>query len=129
MDINPHKDFTPLTAWLKAKMVRNFFYAQVIPHLPPDERFNLCEQMRRACVSGTANIAEGYGRYYYTEGIQFYRIARGSLYELNDHLISCLELGYITSDIFDAGKTHLDEAKRTLNGYIKYVQNRKRAQR
>jgi four helix bundle protein len=85
----------------------------------------LAEQIRRACVSGTANIAEGYGRYHYGEGIQFYRIARASFFELHDHLRTCDDLGYIESREFDLGKTLLDEARQILNGYISYVQTRK----
>ncbi len=68
---NDQRDFTTLEAWKKARLVKLFFYKEVIPILPADEKFNLIIQIRKACVSGTANIAEGYGRYHYQEGIQF----------------------------------------------------------
>lgn len=55
--------------------------------------------MRKASISVTANIAEGYGRFHYQELLQFFRIARGSLYELKDHLISCNDLSYIEADL------------------------------
>jgi four helix bundle protein len=58
----------------------------------------------------------------YTEGIQFYRIARASLYELKDHLISCLDLKYINQETFRIGIRLIEEAKKTLNGYIAFVQ-------
>jgi four helix bundle protein len=74
-------------------------------------------------VQRTANIAEGYGRYHYREGIQFYRIARGSLFELKDHLLSCMDFGYIPTELADEGLAYLNEAKSTLNGYIKYVKS------
>ena len=72
-------------------------------------------------MSSNANIAEGYGRYHYQEGVQFYRISRGSLYELKDHLISCFDLGYVEKSIFDEGIKLIEEAKIVLNGYIKFV--------
>jgi four helix bundle protein len=88
---NKDKDFTTLICWKDAREVKLYFYKKIIPKLPAEEKFNLTNQIRRAAVSVTANISEGYGRYHYQEGIQFYRIARGSLYELKDHLISCFD--------------------------------------
>jgi four helix bundle protein len=82
-------------------------------------------QARKASTSATANIAEGYGRYHYQEGIQFYRIARGSIFELRDHLISCSDNDYIDVAVFEKGMSLIDDALLTLNGYIKYVQKQK----
>jgi four helix bundle protein len=76
-------------------------------------------------VSATANIAEVYGRFHYQEGIQFYRISRGSIYELKDHLISCFDLQYIDQIIYSAGIDLIEKAKVSLNGFIKYVMNQK----
>lgn len=92
---NENKDFTSLDAWKKARLVKLFFYNEVIPLLPAEEKYNLNIQIRKSGVSITANISEGYGRYNYREGIQFYRISRGSMYELKDHLISCYDFNYI----------------------------------
>ncbi len=122
---NALKDFTTLDAWKKARLVKLFFYKEVIPHLPAEEKFNLNMQIRKAGVSGTANISEGYGRYHYQEGIQFYRISRGSIYELKDHLISCYDFEYISKDIFEKGISLIEDAKVTLNGYIKFVISQK----
>jgi 23S rRNA-intervening sequence protein len=83
------KDFTTRDAWKKWGIVKLFYYRDVVPRLPVEERFNLNIQIRKAAVSVTANICEAYGRIHYQEAIQFYRIARGSLYELKDHLITC----------------------------------------
>lgn len=58
------------------------------------------------------------------EGIQFYRISRGSLFELKDHLISCIDFNYITKDLFDNGIELIESAKVILNGYIKYVKGK-----
>lgn len=115
------RDFTTLEAWQKCRIVKLFFYKKILPHLPEEEKFNLDNQIRRAAVSTTANISEGYGRYHYREGIQFYRISRGSIYELKDHLLSCYDFGYIENDLKDEGIDLIESAKVTLNGYIKYV--------
>jgi four helix bundle protein len=123
---NAEKDFTTLEAWKKAREVKLFFYKKILPKLPKEEKFNLDIQIRKASISSTANIAEGYGRFHYQEGIQFYRIARGSLYELKDHLISCFDLQYISNDLFDEGSTLIESAKITLNGYINFVKRQKR---
>ena len=123
---NQNKDFTTLIAWKKARDVKLFFYNKIIPKLPREEKFNLDTQIRKAAVSITANISEGYGRYNYQEGIQFYRISRASLYELKDHLISCYDLEYIDRGLLEEGKELIEEAKRTLNGYITYVKNKKK---
>ena len=121
---NKKKDFTTLEAWLKCREVKIFFYKNVLPYLPKGEKFNLEIQIRKAAISITANIAEGYGRYHYQEGIQFYRISRGSLYELKDHLISCYDIGYITSYLNEEGEQLIEQAKMVLNGYINFVKNK-----
>lgn len=115
------RDFTSLEAWKKAREVKRFFYQKILPKLPPEEKYNLNIQIRKASVSGTANIAEGYGRFYYTEGVQFYRITRGSLTELKDHLLSCYDLTYISKVFCDEGMLLLDTARKLLNGYSNYT--------
>ena len=119
------KDFTSLKAWQKAREVKLFFYKSILPKLPKEEKYCLDTQIRRAAVSITANIAEGYGRFHYPEGIQFYRISRVSLYELKDHLISCQVLGYVKQDIVHKGQNLIETAKKTLNGYINYIKSKK----
>ena len=122
---NSQKDFTTLEAWRKARLVKLFFYKEVIPLLPIEEKFNLNIQIRKASISGTANISEGYGRYHYQEGIQFYRISRGSIYELKDHLISCFDLSYINNETYNKGMSLIEDAKITLNGFINFVKSQK----
>ncbi len=117
------KDFTTLECWKKCRKVRDFFYTKVLPKLPKEEKFNLDIQIRKSAVSSTANIAEGYGRYHFQEGVQFYRISRGSLYELKDHLITCNDLNYIESNLFKEGINLIEDAKKVLNGFIIFVKH------
>jgi len=119
-----HRDFTSLVAWQKCRDVKLFFYEKIFPVLPKEEKYNLDYQIRRASVSSTANIAEWYGRFHFQEGIQFYRISRASLYELKDHLISCFDLNFISKELKNEGEILIEDAKKTLNGYINYVKSK-----
>ena len=119
------KDFTSLFCWQDARKMKLFFYNKIIPKLPYSETKNLISQIRRAAISSTANISEEYGRNHYQEGIQFFRISRGSIYELKDHLISCFDFDYINQELFDEGINLIESTKIKLNGYIKYVQKLK----
>ena len=66
-----NRDLTTLEAWKKCSEVKLFFYNKILSRLPAEEKFNLDIQIRKASISTTSNISEGYGRYHYKEGIQF----------------------------------------------------------
>ncbi len=122
---NENRDFTSLVCWQNARNVKLFFYNKVFPKLPEEEKYNLDIQLRKSTISSTANFAEGYGRYHYQEGIQFYRISRGSTYESKDHLISCFDLNYISEEYYKEGLELIEKAKVSINGFIKYVKSQK----
>ncbi len=90
----PLRDFKDLEVWKLARELRGEIY-KLTRSLPEIEKFGLATQMRRAAVSVTANLAEGFGRYGYQENVQFCRQARGSLFEIRDHLTSCSDQHYI----------------------------------
>ncbi len=93
--------------------------------LPTRERYDLAAQIRRSSKSVMANIAEGYGRYHYLDSLRFYYIARGSLTETINHIITARDLGYGSGslqELYDLGR----ETERTLNGYINYTRRRAR---
>ena len=76
-----------LKVWVKAKDFALKVYNQVLPLLPSEEKWNLNQQLRRSSLSISANIAEGYGRFYYQDNVRFCYIARGSLEETLSHLV------------------------------------------
>jgi len=100
-------------------------FSTVSKNLPKDEMYLLKNQIIRASRSAPANIAEGYGRYHYQEQIQYCRQARGSLFELKDHLMVCLEESNIIKAEYDNKIEALNEVIKKLNGYIKYLNNQK----
>lgn len=120
-----NRDFTSLICWQDARKVKLFFYKKILPLLPQEEKYNLNIQLRKSTCSSTGNIAEGYGRYHFQEGIQFYRISKGSTYESKDHLISCYDLDFIGQDLYKEGLELIEKAKISLNGYINYVKQKK----
>jgi len=89
--------------------------------LPDYEKYNLVSQIRRAAISITSNIAEGYGRFHYQENIQFCRQSRASIYECEDHLITCLDEGYINEELYKNTLFLLVETRKILDGYINYL--------
>jgi four helix bundle protein len=119
-------DFRDLKVWQACRAIRINVW-RLCKKFPIEEKFRLSDQMIRASRSATANIAEGYGRYHFQENIQFCRQSRGSLYELMDHGLTAEECGYITPDECRGLINDVTSAIRTLNGYIKYLKNRKEA--
>jgi four helix bundle protein len=99
--------------------------AKFSKELPAEEKYKLKDQLIRASRSVTANIAEGYGRYHFQEQIQYCRQARGSLFELKDHLSVSLEEDYLTEKAYRLNLNKIENAIKKMNGYIKYLQNQK----
>ena len=108
------------------KLARNFSnkVGQLIKRLPKDE-FNLKGQMRRAKLSVTNNIAEGFGRYHYQENMQFCRHSRGSICELIDDFNECFDNGHIDKDESLQLKNDAYHLIKVLNGYIASIKRQK----
>jgi four helix bundle protein len=83
MPINSYRD---LDVWNRGVDLAVKIY-ETTKELPPDERYGLTSQMRRAAVSIPSNTAEGWGRHYPAEFIQFLRKSNGSRTELETQLI------------------------------------------
>ena len=124
MKDNRYNDFRDLEVWQKSKELRQIIWELCKP-FPKEERYRLSDQMIRASRSATACIAEGYGRFHYQENIQFCRQARGSLYELIDHTDVAFDCRYIKGDYAEVIIEQIKTAIRILNGYIKYLKQRK----
>jgi four helix bundle protein len=117
-------DFTDLETWQFARMLRKELF-RIAQNFPQEERYSLVSQLKRAAISVTANLAEGYGRFSYQENIQFCRQSRGSLYELRDHLTTALDAGYISHEKYKELDATAISAIRLVNGYIRATKNLK----
>ena len=121
------KTFEDLEVYKAAREFRKKIY-KLIKGLPPEEKYNLGDQMRRASLSLTNNIAEGHGRYHFQENIQFCRISRGSLMELIDDLNVCIDEEYFPLHYLEDLKAEGYNVNKMLNGYIAYLEKRKNQQ-
>ena len=122
----PIRSFEDLDVY---KLAREFSrkVGKLIRMLPREEDFNLKPQMKRAKLSVTNNIAEGYGRYHYQENIQFCRQSRGSLCELIDDFNDCFDEGYIDERYCTELKDDAYTLIKVLNGYIASLKRLKKS--
>ena len=135
---HPNKDYpdgyyTDITGWVYCEAFEEYLFdigeikvgRKLSKKFTSEEKFRLSDQMVRSSRSSAANIAEGHGRFHFQENIQFCRQSRGSLFELIDHIMVAQECGYIDSKEKEMLIGHIITAIRLLNGYIKYLNNRK----
>ena len=108
-----------MNAWQEGhKLVLTVY--KITKCFPKEERYALADQMRRAVVSITSNIAEGFSRQSYKEKLQFYSIALGSLTEIQNQLYIAKDIGYILpKDFLDMLEQSIKVHKIT-NGLIKF---------
>lgn len=114
-----------LVVWCAARDFATVIYKQVVPLLPPTEKYNLADQLKRAAVSIPANIAERHGRYYYQDNVRFCYIARGSLTEIQSHLLLAKELGFVTPQVYANLTSEAEAVIRAINGWIAYLKKSK----
>lgn len=75
---------------------------QLLKQFPPEERYALCDQIRRAAISITSNISEGVSRFAKKEKTHFIEIAYASMMEVDSQLDISVELGYISLEEYKA---------------------------
>jgi len=118
------KKFTELIAWQKShRLVLDVYKATEV--FPRSEVFGLQSQIRRAVVSVTSNIAEGFERGSNKELIQFLIMARASLSETQNQLLIAKDLGYLNKKDFDELADKTVEVHKIINGLIKSLRTSK----
>ena len=110
--------YRKLIAYQKAKEIVKITY-KFIKKFPTDERFALCDQLRRASVSITSNIAEGINRYSAKDKAHFIEMAYGSLMEVSSQFEIAEDLGYITTEDRSNIDILIYEEARLLSGLQK----------
>jgi four helix bundle protein len=120
------KGLETLQVWQKAMGLTVKVYREVLPLLPPEEKWVLGVQLRRAIQSIAANIAEGFGRYHYQDSIRICFFARGSLEEAFSHLVLARRLDFLPDNQYRNLVDEINELRRMLNGYIAFLRKSKR---
>jgi len=119
------KSIESLETWRKAQEYALRIYRELIPLLPLEEKWGLCQQLRRSSTSIPANIAEGHGRYYYQDNVRFCYNARGSLEETLSHISFCYQINYIPEALYKELEQDGEKLSQLLNGYIAYLKRSK----
>lgn len=107
--------YRKLIAYQKAKEIVKRTY-KILKRFPSEERYAMCDQLRRASVSITSNIAEGINRYSVKDKSHFIEMAYGSLMEVSSQFEIAEELGYITTEERMSMDELVKEEARLLSG-------------
>lgn len=111
------KSFTDLQVWQEGHQLVLLIY-QITKTFPIEERHCLIDQMRRAAISMTSNVAEGFSRQGFKEKLQFYYMALGSITELQNQLLIAKDLGYLNQVEFDKVVKQVISVHKLLNSFI-----------
>ena len=106
--------FEKLVVWQKARDFVSFIY-EITKSFPKEEKFGLTDQIRRAAVSITANIAEGSSRTSKKDQAHFTQLSYSSLMEVLSHFYIALDISYITKDTFVKIKNQSYDLSNLLN--------------
>src|SRR5438128_12491384 len=109
------RSYKDLIVWQKGIALAKIVY-RLTQNLPPEEKFGLVSQMRRAAVSIPSNITEGQARHTTGEFIQFISHAEGSVAELDAQLILATELHFCSVDDVQPASELTEDLRRMLNG-------------
>lgn len=117
------KSFTQLNTWQEGHKLVLMIYA-ITKDFPKEELFGLTNQTRRAGVSITSNIAEGFSRNYLKEKIQFYYMSLGSLTELQNQLLIAKDINYIDQLNFKKISLQTITVHKLINGLIRSLKSK-----
>ncbi len=115
--------YKELNAWISSMdMVKEIY--QLTGSYPKEEMFGLTSQTKRAAVSIPCNIAEGLGRNFKKDSIQFLHISRGSAYEVETLLSIAVMTDLINNEAYDRINQMIEKTIRLINGLINYLENK-----
>jgi four helix bundle protein len=120
-----YKGYKDLECYIKARELRVFISA-LVKKIPPYEKFLLTAQIVDYSRSFTRNIAEGYGRYTFSDTRNFFIIARGSTTETMEQLTTAFDETYISEEELKTGEAKCELVFKLINGYIAYLDKSKK---
>ena len=115
--------YRELKVWQAAMNLAEHCYLAT-KSFPREELFGLTSQIRRAAASVPANIAEGQGRRHTKEFLNFLSVARGSLMEVETHLLLSQRVGLLNQTTLDSLLTTSAEISRMLSGLRRALEKR-----
>ena len=118
-----YRDFTQTSVWQKALNLLIVVYA-IAKKFPKEELYVLSSDMKRAANSVAHNFAEGFGRFESRDKTRFYKIARGSAYELISQTIVALRLAYLNEEEKDSLFFGYTQVIYELDTLIKSIERR-----
>ena len=110
--------YRKLIAYQKGRELVRLIY-QLTKQFPPEEKFALSNQIQRAAVSITSNIAEAMGRYSDKDKLHFIEFSYGSLLEVMSQIEVAYDLGYINNNDFSEVEQRITDICRMLSGLRK----------
>lgn len=116
MKVNTFRD---LEAYKEGKKLVKEVY-NLLKKFPKEEQYAMCDQLRRAAISITSNIAEGSGRTSFKEKIHFVEISYGSLMEVLSQMDIAYDLEYINEQEFNNIEIMVENVARPLSGLKNY---------
>jgi four helix bundle protein len=117
--IQSYKD---LLIWQKGIEITEKVYL-LTKSFPSEEIYSLTNQIKRATVSIPSNIAEGFGRNSTKSYVNFLKISRGSLYELETQLIIAEKQNFISDlDLLQSIIELISEEGKMINSYINKIE-------
>ena len=120
-EINSYKE---VLIWQKGMQIAELTYS-LASDFPNDEIYSLTNQVKRSCVSVPSNIAEGYGRSSTLSYMNFIKISRGSLYELETQLILAKRLNFIANDtLYDSIISLIAEEGKMINTLLNKLKSK-----
>ena len=116
------RNFRNYKVWQDAVEYASKVY-KVTAEMPWFEKKGLCDQLQRAVVSISSNIAEGAAKPSDIEFAHFLDTALGSAFEVETQLLISKNVGYVSEDLYNNLLTELNEIERQLNGIISSLRN------
>jgi four helix bundle protein len=120
-----YKGYKDLECYIKARELR-IFISELVKQFPGQEKFLLVAQIIDCSRSISRNIAEGYGRYTFSDTRNFFIISRGSVTETMEQLATAFDEKYITEEELKTGEDKCEHVFKLINGYIAYLDKSKK---
>jgi four helix bundle protein len=114
-------NYKKLDVWILSMQTVKEIY-RLTKSYPNEEKYGLISQTNRADVSIPSNIAEGLGRNYKKDTIQFFHISKGSAYELETLIHVAMMINLIDEKTYNIVNDIIDRNLRVINGYINYLE-------